>query len=84
MAKTIELLLRENVDNLGIVGDVVNVKLGYARNFLLPQGKAMNATDANMAQFENQKAQLEARNLETRKEAEALAEYSAAVLVPTE
>jgi large subunit ribosomal protein L9 len=56
------------------MGDVVDVKPGYARNFLLPQGKAMNATDANRAQFEAQKAQLEARNLETKKEAEALAD----------
>jgi large subunit ribosomal protein L9 len=53
---------------------VVDVKPGFARNFLLPQGKAMNATDANRAQFEAQKAQLEARNLETKKEAEALAD----------
>jgi large subunit ribosomal protein L9 len=64
----------ERVAKLGQMGDVVDVKPGYARNFLLPQGKAMNATDANRAQFEAQKAQLEARNLETKKEAEALAD----------
>ncbi|MFY0691856.1 MAG: 50S ribosomal protein L9 [Paracoccaceae bacterium] len=69
-----QVILLERVAKLGQMGEVVDVKPGYARNFLLPQGKAMNATDANMAQFENQKAQLEARNLETRKEAEALAE----------
>ena len=55
-------------------GDVVKVKPGYARNYLLPQGKAMNSTKANMAIFEAQKAQLEATNLETKKEAEAMAD----------
>ncbi|NNK78519.1 MAG: 50S ribosomal protein L9 [Litoreibacter sp.] len=69
-----QVILLERVAKLGQMGEVVDVKPGYARNFLLPQGKAMNATDANMAQFENKKAQLEARNLETRKEAESLAE----------
>jgi large subunit ribosomal protein L9 len=64
----------ERVAKLGQMGDVVDVKPGFARNFLLPQGKAMNATDANRAQFDAQKAQLEARNLETKKEAEALAD----------
>jgi large subunit ribosomal protein L9 len=56
------------------MGDVVDVKPGYARNFLLPQGKAKTASEANIAAFESQKAQLEARNLETKKEAEALGE----------
>ncbi len=69
-----QVILLERVAKLGQMGEVVDVKPGYARNFLLPQGKAMNATDANIAQFENQKAQLEARNLETKKEAESLAE----------
>ncbi len=69
-----QVILLERVAKLGQMGEVVDVKPGYARNFLLPQGKAMNATDANMAQFETQKAQLEARNLETKKEAEALAD----------
>lgn len=69
-----QVILMERVAKLGQMGDVVNVKPGYARNYLLPQGKAMNATDANLAQFEAQKAQLEARNLETKKEAEALAD----------
>ncbi|GFE66727.1 50S ribosomal protein L9 [Litoreibacter roseus] len=69
-----QVILLERVAKLGQMGEVVDVKPGYARNFLLPQGKAMNATDANMAQFEDQKAQLEARNLETKKEADALAE----------
>ena len=67
------VILLERVAKLGQMGDVVNVKQGYARNFLLPQGKALRATEANKQAFESQKAQLEARNLETRKEAEALA-----------
>ncbi len=69
-----QVILLERVAKLGQMGDVVDVKPGYARNFLLPQGKALTASDNNVAQFETQKAQLEARNLETRKEAEALAE----------
>ena len=68
------VILMERVAKLGQMGDVVNVKQGYARNFLLPQGKAMRANDANIAQFNAQKAQLEARNLETKAEAEKLAE----------
>ena len=68
-----QIILLERVAKLGQMGDVVNVKQGYARNFLLPQGKALRATDANKQAFEAQKAQLEARNLETRKEAEVLA-----------
>ena len=55
------------------MGDVVTVKQGYARNFLIPQAKAMRASEANIAAFEAQKAQLEAHNLETKAEAEALA-----------
>jgi len=69
-----QVILLERVSKLGQMGDVVNVKQGYARNFLLPQGKAMRASDANIATFEGQKAQLEANNLETRNEAEAAAE----------
>ncbi len=69
-----QVILMERVAKLGQMGDIVDVKPGFARNYLLPQGKAMNATDANKAQFEAQKAQLEARNLETKKEAEALAD----------
>ncbi len=69
-----QVILLERVAKLGQMGDVVDVKPGYARNFLLPQGKALAASDANIASFEAQKAQLEARNLETKKEAEALAE----------
>ncbi|MDE9450693.1 50S ribosomal protein L9 [Aliiroseovarius sp. Z3] len=69
-----QVILLERVAKLGQMGDVVDVKPGFARNFLLPQGKALSASDANIASFEAQKAQLEARNLETKKEAEALAE----------
>ncbi len=68
-----EVVLLERVAKLGQMGDVVNVKNGFGRNFLLPQGKALRATKANLAQFETQRAQLEANNLETKKEAEALA-----------
>jgi large subunit ribosomal protein L9 len=68
-----QVILLERVAKLGQMGDVVAVKDGYARNFLLPQGKALRASEANIASFETQKAQLEARNLETKKEAEALA-----------
>ncbi len=68
-----QVILLERVAKLGHMGDVVSVKDGYARNFLLPQKKALRATEANVRAFETQKAQLEAQNLETRKEAEALA-----------
>lgn len=59
---------------LGQMGDVVDVKPGFARNYLLLQGKALTASKENIASFENQKAQLEAQNLETKKEAEAMAD----------
>lgn len=65
-----EVILLERVEKLGQMGDVVTVKPGYARNFLLPQKKAMRATKTNMEQFEGQRAQLEATNLERRKDAE--------------
>ncbi|WP_299928205.1 50S ribosomal protein L9 [uncultured Pelagimonas sp.] len=69
-----KVILMERVAKLGQMGDVVDVKAGYARNFLLLQGKALTASKENIAQFDAQKAQLEARNLETKKEAEALGE----------
>lgn len=69
-----DVILLERVAKLGQMGDIVSVKSGYARNFLFPQGKALRASDANKARFDAEKAQLEARNLETRTEAEALAE----------
>lgn len=68
-----EVVLLERIEKLGQMGDVVNVKNGFARNFLLPQGKALRATQANMKRFELERAQLEARNLEQKKEAEAVA-----------
>ena len=69
-----EIILLERIERLGQMGDVVRVKDGFARNYLLPQKKALRATKANMAQFETQRAQLEARNLEMKSEAEAVAE----------
>ncbi|WP_099823933.1 50S ribosomal protein L9 [Oceaniglobus indicus] len=67
-----QVILLERVAKLGQMGEVVNVKEGYARNYLLPQKKALWASPANVKAFEGQKAQLEAQNLETRKEAEAM------------
>ena len=69
-----EVILLERVAKLGQMGDTVRVKDGFARNFLLPRGKALRATKDNKERFETQRAQLEARNLERRKEAEAVAE----------
>lgn len=65
-----EVILLERVPKLGQMGQTVRVRDGYARNFLLPLGKALRATKANKDRFESQRAQLEARNLERRKEAE--------------
>jgi large subunit ribosomal protein L9 len=69
-----QVILLERVAKLGQMGEVVKVKDGYARNFLLPQGKAMRANASNIARFETEKAQLEARNLETKGEATKLSE----------
>ncbi|MFZ5709572.1 MAG: 50S ribosomal protein L9 [Pseudomonadota bacterium] len=68
-----QVILLERVAKLGQMGEVVKVKDGYARNFLLPQGKALRASDANVKAFETRKAQLEAQNLETKTEAEKVA-----------
>lgn len=68
-----EVILLERIEKLGQMGDVVTVKAGYARNFLLPQKKAMRATSSNQAVFEQQRTQLEADNLERRQEAESVA-----------
>jgi large subunit ribosomal protein L9 len=65
-----QVILLQRVPKLGQMGDVVNVKDGYGRNYLLPQGKALRANDGNIKSFEAKKAQLEATNLETKKEAE--------------
>ena len=67
-----QVILLQRVAKLGQMGEVVNVKDGYARNYLLPQGKALRANEANVKAFEAKKAQLEVTNLETRKEAEAV------------
>lgn len=69
-----QVILLERVTKLGQMGEVVEVKPGYARNYLLPQGKALSASEQNIADFETRKAQMEAANLETRKEAQAMAE----------
>ena len=69
-----QVILLERVAKLGQMGEVVDVKPGYARNYLLPQKKALTASKSNIAAFEAQKAQLEANNLETKTEAEAMAE----------
>jgi large subunit ribosomal protein L9 len=70
----VELILLQRVDKLGQMGDVVKVKPGYARNFLLPQKKALRASKDNRARFEQQRAQLEAQNIKRREEAERIAE----------
>jgi len=68
-----EVILLERVAKLGQIGDVVRVKDGYARNFLLPKGKALRATQENKTRFESMKSHLEARNLDLRSEAEKVA-----------
>lgn len=69
-----EVILLERISKLGQMGETVKVKAGYARNFLLPKGKALRANDTNKKKFEAQRAQLEARNLERKSEAAAVAE----------
>ncbi len=66
-----QIILLERIEKLGQMGDLVNVKPGYARNYLLPQGKALRANKANMERFESERAQREADNLTKRSEAEA-------------
>ncbi len=70
----VELILLQRVEKLGQMGDVVKVKPGFARNFLLPQKKALRANKANREHFETQRVQLEAQNIKRREEAERLAE----------
>ena len=68
-----KVILLERIDKLGQMGDEVTVKSGYARNYLLPQKKALRATEANKQHFKAERAQLEAINLERRSEAESSA-----------
>jgi large subunit ribosomal protein L9 len=68
-----EVILLERIEKLGQMGDVVNVKPGYARNYLLPRKKALRASEASRAVFQEQRAQLEAENLKNRQEAEGIA-----------
>ena len=70
----VDVILLERVENLGQMGQVVKVRPGYARNYLLPQKKALRATKDNLAYFEKQRAQLEAQNLSRKKDAELVAE----------
>ena len=79
-----EVILLEHVEKLGKMGEKVTVKNGYARNYLLPQGKALRATEANLAVYEQQKAELEAHNKKLFETASQLAEslkgYSAVLI----
>lgn len=68
-----EVILLERVEKLGQMGDVVRVKDGYGRNYLIPQGKAMRATKGNLAEFERRRVELEAANLRRKEEAAAVA-----------
>ncbi|WP_298281732.1 50S ribosomal protein L9 [Acidocella sp.] len=77
----IDLILLQRVEKLGQMGELVSVKPGYARNFLLPQGKAVRATKANKERFERERVQLEAQNLKRREEAERVAERVAGLSV---
>jgi large subunit ribosomal protein L9 len=67
----VQVVLLERVEKLGQMGDVVNVRGGYARNYLVPQGKALRATKGNLAEFEKRRVQLEAANLKRKEEAQA-------------
>ncbi|MHA1566076.1 MAG: 50S ribosomal protein L9 [Alphaproteobacteria bacterium] len=67
-----QIVLLERVERLGQIGDVVRVRDGFARNFLLPQKKAVRATKSNIADIEGRRSQMEASNLKARKEAEAI------------
>jgi large subunit ribosomal protein L9 len=77
----IELILMQRVEKLGQMGEVVKVRPGYARNFLLPKGRAIRANAANLKRFETDRAQLEAQNLKRREEAERIGERVAGLTV---
>ena len=76
-----EIILLEKINRLGTIGDTVKVKDGFARNYLLPQGKALRATQDNKAKFEAQRAQIEARSNQLKAEAQKLADKLAKVKV---
>lgn len=76
-----DVILLERVETLGQMGEVVTVKNGYARNYLLPQKKALRASKESLAYFETQKAQLEAQNLQRKSEAESVGESMAGMAV---
>lgn len=76
-----DVILLERIEKLGQMGDIVRVKTGFARNYLLPQKKALRATKENLAYFETRRAQLETQNLEHRKEAEGVADKMAGTRV---
>lgn len=79
-----QVILLERIARLGKMGETVDVKNGYARNFLLPQGKALPATEANKAKFDAQRAELEAKSEEARKAAESVASTLEEVTVTVE
>ena len=76
-----EVILLERIEKLGQMGDVVKVKPGFARNFLLPKSKALRKTKQNLEHFEKQKAQLEADNLTNKKEASEVGTKLAGLMV---
>lgn len=76
-----QVILLQKIEKLGHMGQVVDVKPGYARNFLLPKKKALRATQDNISFFEQQKTDLEAFNLKTRQEAEATAQKMANIMI---
>ena len=76
-----QVILLERVEKLGLIGEIVNVKPGYARNFLLPQGKALRASKSNQEAFELRRVQIEADNLQQREEAERTAEMMKGMII---
>jgi large subunit ribosomal protein L9 len=81
---SMQLILKEDVHNLGKSGELVTVKDGYGRNFLLPQGKAVAATKKNVAQLEHEKKMISARNAKLLKDAQSIADRLAAIEVTIE
>src|SRR5437870_1394307 len=79
-----QIILREDVHNLGKSGDLVKVKPGYGRNYLIPQGKAMVATAGNVKQIEHEKKVISARNAKNAKDAQAVADRLAQIEVTIE